>query len=100
MEKIFTGCIQERDPFPFVSNDGFFQSLQSPDLELVILFPGAWMIRFVLQQLAAGRQLVPTHLGNELYLSAALAEGGGLVKRQIVHRHNFGRGAERNAVPP
>jgi hypothetical protein len=57
------------------------------------------MIRFVLEQFAARGQLVSAHFCNVFDLSAAVGEGGGLVKSQSVHGDNLRGGAERDAVP-
>ncbi len=53
-DQVFTGGIQECDPLPLLAGDGPRQLFQRADLDLVILLPGAGMIRFILQQLAAG----------------------------------------------
>ncbi len=57
------------------------------------------VVRLIVQQLEAGGQFVAAHRGEVLDAPFLVAEGGGLVKSQVVHRDHLGSGAQRDAVP-
>lgn len=74
----------------------FFEPIQ---LELKVLFAGTGMIGLIAQQLAPGRQFVPTHAGDELDLARLFTKGAGLVEGKIIHGNDLGRSPQRNAIP-
>ncbi len=73
--------------------------MQRAEVDTVVGFFGAGMVRFVVKELAAAAQLVAPNAGEKADRPAILAEGGRQEEGQPVDAQRLGRRRQRDPVP-